>query len=92
MIRISGHSDNQPLDSELYRSNWDISSQRAVSVAQAMEQVKGFDRQRMRVVGMADTAPLADNKTSQGRSRNRRVEISIVQGKPHYSEDVSAKK
>ncbi|PSU71257.1 flagellar motor protein MotB [Photobacterium phosphoreum] len=92
MIRISGHTDNQPLDSELYRSNWDISSQRAVSVAQAMEQVKGFDRQRMRVVGMADTAPLADNKTSQGRSRNRRVEISIVQGKPHYSEDVSAKK
>ncbi len=89
IIRISGHTDNQPLDSELYRSKWDISSQRAVSVAQAMEQVKGFDRQRIRVVGMADTAPIADNKTAQGRSRNRRVEISIIQGKPHYSEEVS---
>ncbi|MEC6813856.1 flagellar motor protein MotB [Photobacterium toruni] len=89
IIRISGHTDNQALDSELYRSKWDISSQRAVSVAQAMEQVKGFDRKRMRVVGMADTAPIADNKTSQGRSRNRRVEISIVQGKPHYSAEVS---
>ncbi|MEC6821852.1 flagellar motor protein MotB [Photobacterium piscicola] len=90
IIRISGHTDNLPLDSELYRSNWDISSQRAVSVAQVMEQVKGFDRKRMRVVGMADTAPIANNKTAQGRSRNRRVEISIVQGRPHFSEEVSA--
>ena len=92
IIRISGHTDNQALDSELYRSKWDISSQRAVSVAQVMEQVKGFDRKRMRVVGMADTTPIADNKTAQGRSRNRRVEISIVQGRPHYSEAVSAEK
>ncbi|KJG61262.1 flagellar motor protein MotB [Photobacterium kishitanii] len=89
IIRISGHTDNQPLDSELYRSNWDISSQRAVSVAQTMEQVKGFNHQRMRVVGMADTAPISDNKTIEGRSRNRRVEISIVQGKPYYSKEVS---
>ncbi|SKC32273.1 putative lipoprotein YiaD precursor [Photobacterium piscicola] len=90
IIRISGHTDNLPLDSELYRSNWDISSQRAVSVAQIMEQVTGFDRKRMRVVGMADTSPIANNKTAQGRSRNRRVEISIVQGRPHYSKEVSA--
>ncbi|WP_394166891.1 flagellar motor protein MotB [Photobacterium piscicola] len=90
IIRISGHTDNLPLDSELYRSNWDISSQRAVSVAQVMEQVKGFDRKRMQVVGMADTVPITNNKTAEGRSRNRRVEISIVQGRPHYSEDVSA--
>lgn len=90
IIRISGHTDNQVLDSELYRSKWDISSQRAVSVAQVMEQVKGFDRKRMRVVGMADTAPIADNKTPQGRRRNRRVEISIVQGKPYYSKEISS--
>ena len=42
IIRVSGHTDNQPLDSELYRSNWDLSSQRAVSVAQEMEKVRGF--------------------------------------------------
>lgn len=92
IIMISGHTDNQPLDSELYRSNWDISSQRAVSVAQEMEQVKGFDRKRMRVVGMADTTPIVDNKTPEERSRNRRVEISIVQGKPYYSNEVSTSK
>ena len=42
IVRISGHTDNQRLDSELYRSNWDLSSQRAVSVAQEMEKGERF--------------------------------------------------
>ncbi|PSW02088.1 flagellar motor protein MotB [Photobacterium lipolyticum] len=88
VIRITGHTDNQKLDSELYRSNWDLSAQRAVSVAQEMEQVKGFDNKRLRVVGLAGTAPLNGNKTEQQRTENRRVEISIMQGKPHYSDEV----
>ncbi|EAS44432.1 flagellar motor protein MotB [Photobacterium profundum] len=90
IIRISGHTDNQKLDSELYRSNWDLSAQRAVSVAQEMEQVKGFDHKRLRVVGLADTAPLNSNKTAEERKVNRRVEISIMQGKPHYSDEVTS--
>jgi chemotaxis protein MotB len=90
IIRISGHTDNQKLDSELYRSNWDLSAQRAVSVAQEMEQVKGFDHKRLRVVGLADTAPLNGNKTAEERKINRRVEISIMQGKPHYSDEVTS--
>ncbi|MFC1503221.1 flagellar motor protein MotB [Pseudomonadota bacterium] len=88
VIRITGHTDNQKLDSELYRSNWDLSAQRAVSVAQEMEQVEGFDNKRLRVVGLAGTAPLNSNKTEQQRRANRRVEISIMQGKPHYSDEV----
>ncbi|MCV5639834.1 OmpA family protein, partial [Escherichia coli] len=48
IVRVSGHTDNRPLDSELYRSNWDLSSQRAVSVAQEMEKVRGFSHQRLR--------------------------------------------
>ncbi len=63
IVRISGHTDNQRLDSELYRSNWDLSSQRAVSVAQEMEKVRGFSHQRLRVRGMADTAPVEPNDT-----------------------------
>ncbi|MCW8333385.1 flagellar motor protein MotB [Vibrio sp. SCSIO 43135] len=88
IVRISGHTDNQRLDSELYRSNWDLSSQRAVSVAQEMEKVRGFSHQRLRVRGMADTAPLGPNDTEAQRSRNRRVEISIMQGEPLYSDEV----
>lgn len=88
IVRISGHTDNQRIDSELYRSNWDLSSQRAVSVAQEMEKVRGFSHQRLRVRGMADTDPLGPNDTAAQRSRNRRVEISIMQGEPIYSEEV----
>ncbi|MDF5301361.1 OmpA family protein, partial [Vibrio parahaemolyticus] len=80
--------DNQRLDSELYRSNWDLSSQRAVSVAQEMEKVRGFSHQRLRVRGMADTEPLAPNDSDENRALNRRVEISIMQGEPLYSEEV----
>jgi len=88
VIRVSGHTDNQKLDSELYRSNWDLSAQRAVSVAQEMEKVDGFDHKRLRVVGLADTAPLNNNKTEALRKENRRVEISIMQGEPYYSDEV----
>lgn len=88
IVRVSGHTDNQRIDSELYRSNWDLSSQRAVSVAQEMETVRGFSHQRLRVRGMADTEPLGPNDTAAQRSRNRRVEISIMQGEPIYSEEV----
>lgn len=88
IIRVSGHTDNQPLDSELYRSNWDLSAQRAVSVGHEMIRVKGFDSDRLRVRGMASTDPLGPNKTSAQRARNRRVEISIMQGKAHESDEV----
>ncbi|RYU68472.1 flagellar motor protein MotB [Aliivibrio finisterrensis] len=88
IIRVSGHTDNQPLDSELYRSNWDLSAQRAVSVAHEMERVKGFESDRLRVRGMASTEPLVLNKTVAQRARNRRVEISIMQGKAHESDEV----
>ena len=88
VIRVSGHTDNQPLDSELYRSNWDLSAQRAVSVAHEMERVKGFESDRLRVRGMASTEPLGPNKPWEQRARNRRVEISIMQGKAHESDEV----
>ncbi|BAX52184.1 putative lipoprotein YiaD precursor [Photobacterium damselae subsp. piscicida] len=88
-VRITGHTDNRPVESELYRSNWDISAQRAVSVAQEMAKVTGFDQHRMQVMGLADTAPIASNDTAEGRKRNRRVEISIMQGKPYYSDPIS---
>lgn len=88
MISISGHTDNLPLQSELYRSNWDLSSQRAVSVAQEMEKVDDFPNQRMHVQGFADTQPLEPNDNDAARSRNRRVEINIMQGEPLVAEEV----
>lgn len=89
IIRVSGHTDDKPIESELYRSNWDLSAQRAVSVAQEMEKVKGFDPMRMRVMGVANTEPMVPNNSAKNRALNRRVELSIVQGKPKESKKIS---
>lgn len=89
-IAISGHSDGQHIANELYRSNWDLSAQRAVAVAEAMRTTPGFDESRMSVVGMADTNPIVENATSASdRARNRRVEININQGEPMISKPIS---
>ncbi|TRY29507.1 flagellar motor protein MotB [Aliiglaciecola sp. M165] len=88
-IEISGHSDSQQISNELYRSNWDLSAQRAVAVAEEIRRADGFDEQRMRVVGKADTSPLSTNTSASERSRNRRVEITINQGKPMFSQPIS---
>lgn len=88
-IEVSGHSDNQQISNELYRSNWDLSSQRAVAVAEELRLADGFDESRMSVVGKADTAPLDEGDEIESRSRNRRVEISLNQGKPKFSEPIS---
>jgi chemotaxis protein MotB len=88
-IDVSGHSDSQQISNELYRSNWDLSSQRAVAVAEELRRAPGFNESRMSVVGKADTAPLNDGATVQERSRNRRVEIAINQGKPKISDPIS---
>lgn len=88
-IEISGHSDSQQISNELYRSNWDLSAQRAVAVAEEIRKAEGFDEKRMVVVGKADTSPLANNSDAADRGQNRRVEIAINQGKPMYSKPIS---
>lgn len=88
-IVVSGHSDSQQISNELYRSNWDLSAQRAVAVGEELRRAPGFDESRLSLVGKADTSPLVDANDPQARSRNRRVEISINQGKPKISEPIS---
>jgi len=89
-IEISGHSDGLHISNELYRSNWDLSAQRAVAVAETMRTAPGFDENRMSVVGKANSEPIVPNaKTPEDRAKNRRVEITINQGKPMTSEPIS---
>jgi len=89
-ITITGHTDNVATEDELFQSNWELSSQRAVAVAHQMIKVPGFDGSRLVVQGMADTQPLVPNTTPENRRMNRRVEISIMQGKPTVSAPISA--
>jgi chemotaxis protein MotB len=88
-IEVTGHSDNVQIANELYRSNWDLSAQRAVAVAEELRKARGFNEARMKVVGKASTQPIEADDTPQSRSKNRRVEISILQGKPKYSDPIS---
>nr|WP_254924829.1 flagellar motor protein MotB [Aeromonas sp. A35_P] len=67
-ITISGHTDNVATEDELFQSNWELSSQRAVAVAHQMIKVPGFDGSRLVVQGMADTQPLVPNTTPENRA------------------------
>ncbi|MBU2923250.1 flagellar motor protein MotB [Colwellia sp. 4_MG-2023] len=87
-IMISGNTDNRGIDSELFDSNWDLSSKRAVAIAHEIIKVPGFNQTRLVVAGHADTRPLVPNTNPLNRRRNRRVEIAINQGKPKESEPI----
>ena len=79
-ITVSGHTDNVPIMfSDRFRSNWDLSSARASSVADFMLQDPDVLQSRLRVYGFADTRPATTNDTRQGRAENRRIEIEIGQ-------------
>ncbi len=78
-ILVEGHTDNLPIYTARFRSNWELSSARAVTVAQ--ELMKGdMNPRRFTVSGHADTIALVDNSTAENRARNRRVEIVVQQG------------
>lgn len=88
-IYIAGHTDDVNVTNELFINNWDLSSKRAVAVATEIVRAPNFDKDRIQVVGHADTRPLVPNTNEQNRRRNRRVEISIMQGKAVESEPIN---
>ena len=90
-VMISGNTDNQGISSELFTSNWDLSSKRAVAIAHEIIKVPGFDQSRLLVVGHADTRPLVPNTNRLNRRLNRRVEIAINQGKAKETDPISIK-
>ncbi|WJW74970.1 type VI secretion system protein TssL, long form [Thiohalobacter sp. IOR34] len=77
---VSGHSDNIPIFTERYRSNWELSAARAVSVVHELIDEAGIQPQRISIEGRADTQPLVPNDSPANRAKNRRVEILFVQG------------
>ncbi len=87
-IRVAGHTDNLPINNEFFRSNWELSGGRAGSVTRELLRTGNLDRNRFVITGYADTKPIADNATYEGRSANRRVEIIIVQGETPEGEVV----
>jgi chemotaxis protein MotB len=75
---VAGHTDNVPLRSGLYRSNWELSAARATSVLHTLLQQSTLQNKQFWIESYADTQPLSSNATATGRAQNRRVEIGII--------------
>lgn len=76
-IEVEGHTDNVPIKTSLYPSNWELSSARASSVVRLFID-QGVVAKRLTVVGSADNHPVLANDTPDGRMRNRRVTITVL--------------
>jgi chemotaxis protein MotB len=77
-IRLEGHTDSKPIHTARFHNNWELSSARAVSMLEILEAEFDVPAGRMAVVGYADTVPIGDNGTPEGRAKNRRVDVAIL--------------
>lgn len=77
-VLIEGNTDNVPIRRENIRNNWDLSTLRASSVVQALQNEHGVDPKRLTAGGRGEYNPIASNATEEGRARNRRTQIIIT--------------
>ena len=77
-IEIGGYTDNIPVHNILYKSNWQLSAQRAANVAQYLVENYGIAQERLTVIGYGENKPLDTNDTEAGRAKNRRISITIL--------------
>ena len=75
--QVAGHTDNSPIKSKRFRSNWDLSTARAVEVVNFMMS-SGLDPKRLSAAGYADQSPVAPNDAPESKAKNRRIEITLV--------------
>jgi chemotaxis protein MotB len=75
--QVAGHTDNIPIKSARFRSNWDLSTARAVEVVNFMI-ASGMEPKRLSAAGYADQSPVAPNDTPENKAKNRRIEITLV--------------
>ena len=86
-IRIEGHTDNIPINTRIYKSNWDLSVLRATNVVHLLINSSHIHPQRLSAIGYGEFRPLSDNSTPEGRSSNRRVDIVIIKNKYNETEN-----
>jgi len=84
-VVVAGHTDDVPISTVRFRSNWELSSARAVTVVHALLKNPEIDPRRVLVEGHADSNPLVPNDSSENRAINRRVEMILERGEDHES-------
>ena len=77
-LRVEGHTDNTPISTVEFPSNWELSTARATGVVRYLVEELNFDPARVSALGFSEYHPVADNATLEGRMRNRRVDIIVL--------------
>ncbi len=77
IVRVEGHTDNVPIKSAKFPSNWELSAARAIAVVRFLQD-HGVDPTKLAAAGYGEFQPIAANDTPEGRSQNRRIEISLA--------------
>ena len=78
LIQVEGHTDNIPISTEQYPSNWELSTARAIAVAKIMMK-NGVSSAKINVAGYGEHKPLLENNNSTNREKNRRIELKLTQ-------------
>jgi chemotaxis protein MotB len=81
-LAIEGHTDDRPISTSRFPSNWELSTSRATSVLRYLEEAHGFRGSRLTAAGYGAERPIGDNTTSDGRTANRRVELVVLADVP----------
>jgi len=77
-VGIEGHTDNDPIKRSGWKSNWELSAHRALSVLHHLSDKQGVDPARLNIAGFGEYRPVASNASKAGKQKNRRVEIVIL--------------
>jgi chemotaxis protein MotB len=80
-VEVEGYTDNLPIATARFPSNWELSSARASSVVRLFIE-QGLTAERLKAIGHADNNPVASNDSNEGRARNRRVTITVLAPPP----------
>lgn len=83
--RVEGHTDNVPIRTAQFPSNWELSAARAVMVVRVLSELYGVPADHLAAVGLADTRPVTANSDAEQRAKNRRVEVVILEQAPAAS-------
>lgn len=76
-VRMEGHTDAVPIHNSRFRSNWELSAARSIALLELLTSF-GVSKDQLSIAGYADTSPVDDNQTAEGRQKNRRVDIVIL--------------
>lgn len=90
LVRVEGHTDDLPIKSDVYPSNWELSSARACAVARYLISSKNLDPALVSAIGYAENKPLVPNDGPENRKKNRRVEIIVLKNQFVRSEPKGA--